>query len=251
MTRPGLSSEGSGGQVFLTTRWTMVLRAGGGAEADPEGALSELCRDYWYPLYSFVRRWGHSPHDAQDLTQTFMLHLLESPLLSRASPDKGRFRTYLLSALQNFLRNEHRRGRAVKRGGGVPLLSLDEEEGERRFASEPADAPSPEAQFDRNWAFAVLEKVSDRLREEYVRAGRADLHEALLPYLAGRPGHLGAPAYEEVGQSLGMARNAVGVSVHRMRRRYGELLREEIAQTVGSPEEVELELRHLLSAVAR
>ncbi len=234
--------------LFPDTRWSVVLRAGLEPEGEGLAALERLCRDYWFPLYAFVRRRGYSPEDAEDVTQGFMLHLLEGPLLGRADRERGRFRSFLLGALQLFLAKEVRRQQTIKRGGTREILSLDAEEGERRFAREPADEVTPEVQFERSWAFALLERVFARLREEYERAGRAELFEKLQPYLAGKES---LPGYEQLARQIGQSPSGVGVSIHRMRRRYGELLRNEIAQTVSSPEEAEAELTHLMTVVSR
>lgn len=233
---------------FPDTRWSVVLQASVETGGAGKTALEQLCRDYWFPLYAFLRRRGHSPEDAQDVTQGFMLHLIEGPLLGRADQERGRFRSFLLGALQHFLAKELRRQQAVKRGGTREIVSLDAEEGERLFALEPADEVTPEVQFERSWSFALLEHVFARLRGEYERAGRAELFEKLQPYLAGKER---MPGYEQVGLQIGLSRSGVGVSIHRMRCRYGELLRDEIAQTVSSPEEVDAEIAHLMAAVAR
>jgi RNA polymerase sigma factor (sigma-70 family) len=237
-----------GSPSFPDTRWSVVLRAGVETGSDGKIALERLCRDYWFPLYAFVRRRGHSPEDAEDVTQGFMLHLIEGPLLGRADQERGRFRSFLLGALQHFLAKELRRQQTVKRGGNREIVSLDAEEGERRFAQEPADEVTPEVQFERSWAFALLERVFARLRAEYERAGRAELFEKLEPYLAGKES---MPGYEQLARQIGQSPSGVGVSIHRMRRRYGELLRDEIAQTVASPAEAESELVHLMAVVAQ
>jgi RNA polymerase sigma-70 factor (ECF subfamily) len=223
----------------------VVLRAG--AEEGRE-ALTQLCRDYWYPLYAFLRRRGLSPHDAQDVTQSFFLHAIENRLLGRASAEKGRFRSYLLGALQNFLANEQRRAQTLKRGGRETIVAIDELDAEQRLALEPADRITPELCFERDWAFALLDRVLTRLRADYERSGRAVLCEKLQPYLAGKAQLAG---YAELGRELAMSESAVAVAIHRMRRRYGELLREEIAHTVESPEMVDAEVAHLLAVVAR
>ena len=238
----------AGSPQFPDTRWSVVLRAGLEPGDEGKAALERLCRDYWFPLYAFVRRRGHSPEDAEDVTQGFMLHLIEGPLLGRADQERGRFRSFLLGALQHFLAKELRRQQTVKRGGKREIVSLDAEEGERRFAREPADEVTPEVQFERSWAFALLERVFARLRAEYERAGRAELFEKLEPYLAGKES---MPGYEQLARQVGQSPSGVGVSIHRMRRRYGDLLRDEIAQTVSSPKEAEAELAHLMAVVAQ
>ncbi len=233
---------------FLTTRWSVVMRAGSGEAPDAAAALAQLCRDYWYPLYAFIRRRGMSQEDAQDLTQAFFLHVIQGGTFARARADAGRFRSYLLGALQNFLANEQRRAQTQKRGGGEVFISMDEMQAEERFALEPADRMTPETQFERSWAFALLERVCVRLRGDYAQAGRADLFQKLQPYLAGKSG---MPGYDALGRELAMSASAVAVTIHRMRRRYGELLREEIAHTVASPQEVEGEIAYLLEVVGR
>lgn len=222
----------------------MVLRAG---VEECEDALSKLCRSYWYPLYAYLRRCGHAVMDAQDLTQGFFEHLLSKQLLARADPQRGRFRSYLLGAIKNYLSHEYRHQNALKRGGGTSFVSIDEIEAERRFSLEPWDPLTPEIQFERSWAFALLEQVGERLGEDYTRAGREELFRKLLPCLAGKFDRGG---YRDLGRELGISEGAVAVAVHRMRRRYGELLREEIAQTVETPEETEAELAHLMKVVA-
>lgn len=233
--------------AFMTTRWSLVIRAG--KEGEEEGALADICRDYWYPLYAYVRRRGFPEHDAQDLTQGFFQEILAGGMLGRASEDHGRFRSYLLGAVGNFLANERRRNGAAKRGGHAVTVSLDEEaHGEERYSREPADGVTPETQFERNWAFALLERVFVRLGDEYEAAGRAPLFATLRPYLAGKDGQEG---YAALGAELGMSQGAVAVAIHRMRRRYGELLRDEIARTVADAAEVEEEIAYLLTVVAR
>lgn len=234
-------------KAFHTTRWSRVLLAGGPQEAEEaQAALAGLCRDYWYPLYAFARRRGLDGHDAQDATQGFFLHLLEGGALRRAREERGRFRSFLLGAMQNFLQNEHRRDTALRRGGKESPVSLDAMAAEQRYALEPGDPMTPEAQFERNWAFSLLERVFRRVEEDYVQAGRGDLFEALRPFLAGESAR---PGYEAIARDLDMSAAAVGTAVFRMRRRYGERLREEIAETVSSPAEIEEEIAQLMRAV--
>jgi RNA polymerase sigma factor (sigma-70 family) len=231
--------------AFLTTRWSVVLRAGTG---ESDEALAQLCRDYWYPLYAFVRRRGFSTHDAQDLTQGFFAHVLDGTLLARAREEKGRFRSYILRALQHYVANEQRHSGTQRRGGGTTFVAIDHLEGEQRFALEPVAAMTPESQFERSWAFALLERVMEQLHTEYRHANRLELFEKLQPYLAGK-GQLAG--YESLGRALAMSTSAVAVAIHRMRRRYGELLRQEIAQTISSFEDVDEELVYLHGIVAR
>lgn len=236
-------------QAFHTTRWSRVLLAGGPQEEnEAQAALEGLCRDYWYPLYAFARRRGLDVPDAQDATQGFFLHLLEAGTLKRAREERGRFRSFLLGSMQHYLNNEHRRGRTQKRGGGKAILSLDAMAAEERYSHEPGDPLTPELQFERNWALALIERVFRRLEEDYTKAGRSDLFERLRPFLAGEAPR---PGYEGIARDLGMSAGAVGTAIFRMRRRYGELMREEIAETVASPAEVEEEIAHLMRALAR
>jgi len=237
---------------FNTTRWTRVLLAGrsGAVEGDSDGraALADLCRDYWYPLYAFARRRGLEVPDAQDATQGFFLHLFEAGTLARASAEKGRFRSFLLGSMQHYLNKEHRHGQAAKRGGGALIFSLDEMAAEDRFSREPSDPATPEVLFERNWAFALIERVFHRLGEDYERAGRSRLFETLSPFLAGDKSR---PGYEAIANELGMSPGAVGTAIFRMRRRYGELMRDEISHTVPTPQEVEEEIAHLMRVLAR
>lgn len=237
---------------FATTRWSLVLAAGarwGRGEPETQSArdaLADLCAAYWYPLYAFVRRRGFRPDEAADLTQSFFASLLERGSLSDADRSRGRFRNFLLGALDHFLANEWRREQAQKRGGGRDALPLDFEAGEQRFLREPADELTPERAFERRWALTLLDQVLNRLRGEYVRAGKPELFDHLHDCLLG---DASAVSHETIGQRLGMSAGAVKVAAHRLRRRCRDLLRAEIAQTVSSPEEVEDELRQLFQAV--
>ncbi len=233
--------------TFVTTRWTVVLKAGA-EEADSEAALAQLCRDYWYPLYAYARRRGLGRQDAEDATQGFFLHLMEGEMLKRASADRGKFRTFLLGSMQHFLANEHRAQSRLKRGGGLTCVELDSLEAEQRYTLEPADLRSPEAQFERSWAFALIDRVFRRLAAEYEKAGRKALFEKIRPFLAAESAR---PGYAALAQEVGMSANSVGVMIHRMRQRYGELLRQEILDTLSGQEELEGELDYLLAVVAR
>lgn len=232
--------------AFLTTRWSRVVCAGTPAEPAGREALSSLCRDYWEPLYHFARRKGHPPEDAQDLTQGFILSLLENNGIALASRERGRFRTFLLSAFCNFLAKANRDRSAQKRGGGTVPMSWDAEV-EREFLQQSTDRVTPEVQFEKRWALALLDRVMARLRAEYDHASRLPLYDALQPHLSGADGR---PGYARLAASLSMGESAVTVAMHRMRRRYGALLREEIAHTVEGPEQVEEELRHLMHVVS-
>ena len=208
-------------------------------------ALEALCRTYWYPLYAFVRRQGRRPHDAQDLTQDFFARLLEKDYLKSAAREKGRFRTFLLVAFKRFLAGEWDRQHAQKRGGFAPIVSIDQELAESRFAAEPAHHLQPDVLFDRQWAMTLIERALSRLQEEYLGSGRARLFELLRGCLAGEES---AWPYAEIAARLDLTEAAVKMAVHRLRARYREILQAEIAETVSSPEEVEEEIRHLFSA---
>ena len=229
--------------MFRTTHWSAVLAASQGQMPGAEEALGQLCTQYWYPLYAYIRRRGYGPHDAEDLTQEFFAQLLEKQFLEGITQEGGKFRSFLLTALKRFLGHARERANAQKRGGGRVLLSLDGA-AEAQYQLEPADNLTPERLFERRWAFLMLDKVMRRLRSDYQRGGKDQLFERLQPLLEGRSGLL---SYTELGRELGLSESALKVAVHRMRKRYRELLRDEIAMTVGSTGEVESEMRHLIS----
>ena len=232
------------GGVFVTTHWSLVLSAQDKDSPRSVEALESLCCTYWYPLYAFVRRQGRRPHDAQDLTQAFFARLLEKDYLKSAGREKGKFRTFLLVAFKRFLADEWDRQHAQKRGGFASIVSIDQELAESRFAAEPADHLQPDVLFDRQWAVALIERVMARLQEEYLASGRAKLFEYLRSCLARDES---APPYAEIAAQLNLTEAAVKMAVHRMRARYREIMRAEIADTVSSPEEIEEEIRHLFS----
>lgn len=236
----------SNSPVFVTTRWTRVRQAGEAGGDDAQAALASLCQDYWRPLYHYARRQDHSPEEAQDLTQGFLCSLLERQALSRANRERGRFRSFLLGSFQNFIGNERRRASAQKRGGGL-IVSL-EAEAEAGFAPGAGETRTPAEEFERTWALALLDRVMGRLRDECEQVGRGALFEGLYPRLSGAGDD--PQSHAQLGASLGLSEKGVSSALHRLRRRYGELLREEIADTVASPEEVEDELRHLLRVLA-
>ncbi len=213
--------------------------------ASAEQALAELCGSYWYPLYVFVRRRGHSKHDAEDLTQGFFARLLQKRDFGPLAKEKGRFRSFLLAAMTHFLANEWDRTQAQKRGGGQRSLPIDAEEAERRFESEPTDAPGPQEEFDRQWALSLLETVLGRLAAEMEDVGKGQQFEALKFVLSGGHGR----SYAQVGEQLGLSEGAVKIAVHRLRERYRDLIRAEVAQTVASADDVEEEMRYLLQAL--
>jgi DNA-directed RNA polymerase specialized sigma24 family protein len=233
-------------RLFATTHWSLVLAASEGhhVEGAPE-ALTTLCETYWYPLYAFLRGRGHDPADAEDLTQAFFAMLLEKQVLRHADRARGRF---LLAALKNFAANVYARDTATKRGGGTRFLPLDFESAEGRFILDPSSAESPERSFDRCWALTLLERAMSRLQEESVRRNRQDHFAALKPHLTGDEPQL---SYAQTAALLDTSEGAIKVAVHRLRRRFRDIVREEISQTVASPDEIEDELRYLWSAVSR
>lgn len=232
--------------MFATTHWSVVLAAGNSEAPQARDALESLCGTYWRPLYVYVRRRGYSAEDAEDLTQAFFLWLLERDWLERADQQRGRFRSFLLTSLSNFLSNEWDKARAQKRGGGR-VLSLQREEAERCYGWEPADNMTPEQSFEWRWALTLLDKVMNGLSGEFARGGKAKLFEALKPCLLGQRE---AQPYNALAAKVGMTEGSVKVAVHRLRQRYRQLLREEIANTVARPEDVEDEMRHLFAVLA-
>lgn len=234
---------------FATTRWSLVLAAGADvSSATAHEALATLCETYWYPLYVFLRSRGSSVEDAQDLTQAFFARVLEKHTIRQADPARGRFRSFLLTSLKNFAANERDRELAKKRGGGVPVVSLEFESAEGRFQMEPPCNETPEKIFDRQWALTLLDCVLSRLRAKMVPGGREAQFDRLKTYLMGDHPQL---SYAQTAGDLGMSEGAVKVAVHRLRRHFRDLVRDEIAQTVSSPDEIEDELRYLWSAVSR
>jgi RNA polymerase sigma factor (sigma-70 family) len=231
---------------FVTTRWTVVLEAAQADDSAAQNAMAELCRIYWYPLYAFVRRRGYAPHDAEDLTQGFFLALLEKDFLDGITREGGRFRSFLLTALKRFLANEWDRASARKRGGGCILLSLEGAEAEERYLLEPVDRSTPESLFHRRWALTLLEKVLDQLKHEFGRTNNLEVFETLKPAIVGDR----TRSYLEIASELKTSEGAVKVAVHRLRNRFRILMRETIAQTVDTPEEVESELHFLMQSVA-
>lgn len=228
---------------FPTTLWTLVLHAGRARSDQADAALGTLCEAYWYPLYSFLRHRGYSAADAEDLTQSFFARILEKRSLQRVDPALGRFRTFLLAALKNFLANDHDRAHAVKRGGGRTVVSLDQERAEARYRLEPSHEQTAERHFERQWALTLLDRVLADLHDEYHRDGKGDVFDELKGAITGA-----ANAYAEIAARLQRSEGAVKVAVHRLRRRYRELMRARIADTVG-PGEVDDELRHLVAVL--
>ena len=231
--------------MFATTRWSLVAAARDPDAPDARRALADLCGLYWYPVYAYVRRRGHDHHRAQDLTQGFFARLLEKHDLAAADRSRGRFRSFLLAACQHYLANQHDHDTARKRGGGVDHLPLDFGDAAGRFAREPADADTPERDFDRRWALALLARTVDELRAEYAESGRAKLFDTLKGCLAGAA----EVSHAELAEQLGMTVGAVKVAVHRLRQRYRDRLRAVIAETVATPEGVDEEIRDLFAAL--
>ncbi|HAB18090.1 MAG TPA: RNA polymerase subunit sigma-24 [Verrucomicrobiales bacterium] len=232
---------------FVTTRWTMVLNAGRKSSPHSDRALSELCQTYWYPLYAYVRRQGHSKEDSEDLVQAFFERFLEKNYLEGLSETRGKFRAFLLASLKHFLANAWDKSQRQKRGGGATHLSLDWQSADERYHLDPPDPASPERAFDRAWALALLERVVTRLRDECVAAGKAALFERAKGYLM--IGEAAIP-YAEAAMQLNLDEGAVRVAVHRLRQRYRRLLRDEIAQTLEDPADVAEELQALQAALA-
>jgi RNA polymerase sigma factor (sigma-70 family) len=232
--------------LFVTTHWSVVLAAGRSDTTRAHDALAHLCKAYWYPLYAYARRRGCSPPDAQDLTQEFFARLLAGNWVAEADRHRGRFRSFLLTAMKHFMANEWHKAQAQKRGGGQPILSLDDDTAEQRYGLEPVETATPESLFERGWALTLLEGVLARLEEEYHREGKQAWMEAMRPALTTDRGALD---YAELAHKLGMTETAARVAVHRLRQRYRQLIRAEVASTVASPEEVEAEMHYLFQAL--
>jgi RNA polymerase sigma-70 factor (ECF subfamily) len=233
--------------VFVTTHWSVVLAARDTASPEADTALAELCRTYWYPLYAFVRRKGHGPHDAQDLTQAFFARLLEKNYVAQADRERGRFRTYLLAALTHFLADEWDKARRLKRGGDREIISFDAALAEERYRLEPIDQLDAAKLYERRWITTLFDQVLARLEQEFRDSGKTELFDGLKSSLIAGDSPL---SYAELGTQLGLKEDAVKQAVHRMRRRYRELFREEIAQTVAGPGEVEDELKHIFAVLS-
>jgi len=232
---------------FHTTRWSIVLAAGGDSQTDASSrALETLCQTYWYPLYAFIRHRVGDEHEAQDLTQAFFERLLEKQTLADADPDRGRFRAFLLTACNRFLANEWHKAHAQKRGGGRQVLSLDFDAAATRYSVEPADNLTAEILFDQQWAIALIDSVLVQLRQEFADHGSEDQFEHLKMFLTGA----GTSSYAAIAEATGTSEGATKVAVYRLRTRYREMIRSEIAQTVDSPDEVEDEIRRLFEVMS-
>ena len=236
----------TGSSQFPTTRWTLVVAAGDPHRKEARSALVSLCENYWYPLYAYLRKRGYSADEAQDLTQEFFVRVLEGRYLDRAAPEKGRFRSFILTSLKFFVADEQDRHRARKRGGGAVLVPLAFSSGEERYQREPAHDETPERVFERRWALSLLDRVVERLRAEFVTHGRVEHFEMLKAFLLGASE---AP-YAELARGMNTSEGALKVAIHRLRKRYRELFRQEIADTVADPAEVESELRFLAAVLS-
>jgi RNA polymerase sigma-70 factor (ECF subfamily) len=231
---------------FPTTSWTLVVAAGDPNRADCRDAIASLCAIYWYPLYAFIRRRGHDAPEAQDLVQEFFARFLAGRYFDRADPEKGNFRAFLLTCLKCFLADEKDRDNAQKRGGGVPPLPFEIATAESLYTREPAHNETPERIYERRWARALLDSVHGRLRDEFVRHGRLDHFNHLKAYLVGN----GEAPYADLSAKLGITESALKTGIHRLRKRYRDLLRQEVAATVADPAAVDAELRFLASAMS-
>jgi RNA polymerase sigma-70 factor (ECF subfamily) len=250
MVPPGKESEKAEAQrgVFATTHWSVVLTAGHHKTPQAAEALEELCRAYWYPLYAYVRRQGHRQEDAQDLVQAFFAHLLRKDFLSGVGPAKGKFRSFLLACLKHYLADEWEKACTARRGGSGPERLLDLEQAEQRYQLEARVEVNAESLYERRWALDLLDHVLDRLRHEIAASGREVVFEQLQCCLLGeRP----TETYAQLGARLDMSETAVKVTVHRLRKRYRELLREEIAHTLTHPDEIDEEMHYLFEVVSQ
>ena len=245
---PSTNSPSPGAGRFATTHWSVVLAAGEPDSTRHRQALEALCRTYWFPLYVYLRRQGNDAGQAEDYTQAFLAFLLEKQALSKADPKRGRFRSFLLASLKNFLANERARAAALKRGGDRKVFSLDIENAEHRYALKPVDELSPEKLFERSWALTVLDRTMDRLQSEAAAAQKQKIFAALRVYLTADKSSV---PYRRMAAELNMSEGAVRVAAHRQRRHYRELLRDEIAQTVTTEDQIDQEIRDLFTALAR
>lgn len=247
MSAPTSESDPSGSN-FATTHWSLVVAAGDGASPTAEAALAALCQAYWYPLYAHIRRRGNDAERARDLTQGLFLDLLSRDGIARAQREKGRFRSFLMKAADNHLHEAHRHTEALKRGGGQILVPFDTEAAEERLSLESPGSGSPDAEYDRRWAMATLQRVRQRLQAEFTGSGRIELFNLLRPHLFG---DLETVPYVEIARRTNLTVVAIKQTAFRLRRRFGELLRLEVAQTLASAADVEMEMEHLLAALRR
>ena len=240
------SKSAFGRDSFPATHWSAILTARDPVSPSAAAALDKLCASYWYPLYAYLRRWGHAPEEAKDLTQGFFANLLERNLVAAADRDKGRFRSFLLICLKRFAYDEHDKAMALKRGRGQSLLSLDDQDAEDHYRLEPVDEMTPEKLFERRWAMQVLEQVMERLRAEYLADGKQTQFDHLKDSLFGKDERV---CFGDIAQKLGQNESTVRIWLFRMRNRYRDILREVVAQTVANEAEIDDELRHLVAAI--
>jgi len=247
-TTPGLPTRDlpTSAMGFHTTHWTVILTARDENATIGQDALASLCSTYWYPLYAFIRRQGSNPHEAQDFTQEFFRQFLERNALAYVRPTAGKFRSFLLACLKNFLAKQRERAGAQRRGGGCVVLPLDTGDAETRYLLEPADRLTPDAIFERRWAFALLERAMSELRRKHSSDDKRQQFEELQGFL---PGGQGGCSRTELAAKRGVSVGAIDVAIHRLRQQFGVVLREQVAQTVSSEGEVEEELRYLISVL--
>jgi RNA polymerase sigma-70 factor (ECF subfamily) len=241
-------SRSSDDENIATTQWSLVVRAGNKGDSQSHEAISELCQRYWLPVYAFLRRQVQDVHEAQDLTQGFFAHLLEKSIVTRANPDRGRFRSFLLASAKNFVANQRARARAQKRGGSAVRLSLDFENGEGQLTIEPGDETKPEVTFDRQWALSLIHHAMQRIEEEFVQADRCTQFRLLKGALMGETPEF---SYAEIGRQLGLSEDAARQAGQRLRRRFRQVLREEVSQTLSDPADVDDEIRNLFVVLGR
>jgi RNA polymerase sigma factor (sigma-70 family) len=241
------SGTGHGGQ-FQTTRWSAVLLSAQTQAPGSDLAREEFCQLYWYPLYAFIRKRGYNPDDARDLTQGFFLFLFDHKTLQRATPTRGRFRSFLLSSLKNYLSTAYHRDNAIKRGGKIEFVAVDFGGSEDRYSREPADSLTAEQIFDARWALTLLDQAVNRLREEYAAQAKLTVFETLKPFLD-VAGVEQTPGYSAVAEKLNVSGGGVKTLIHRLRKRYSEILRATVAQTVANPSEIDNEIRSLCDAL--
>lgn len=240
-------SNPKGEGIFTTTRWSMVVAAKQSQSEEARSALEVLCRTYWLPLYAYVRRQGHLRQEAEDLTQGFFARMLEKDYLVSVERSKGRFRSFLLASLRHYILDDYKYARRQKRGGGAETISLDIEYAEERLSSDQDQTGSPEIIFDRQWALAVTRSALEALADDYARLDKATLFETLKPFLMGSTQ---SESYSQTAESLGITQNALRVAISRLRQRYRELLRQEVAQTVAHPQDIDGEMRHLFQVIS-
>jgi len=241
------STASPGDQWFATTHWSVILAAADSAAPGADEALEKLCRTYWYPLYAYVRRRGHAPHDGQDLTQEFFARLLKKNFLDGLAAEKGKFRSFLLTAMNHFLADEWDKARAQKRGGGRTFVALDDTTGEERYRLEPVDTMDAEKLFERRWALTLLDAAKHRLEEEFAKSGKSQLYARLK---ALNSGDKTLAPYADVAAEFGLSESAVKSTVFRMRQRYRELVREEVANTVSNRSEIDQEIHYLINVIS-